>query len=170
MIPLPQLRRQIRQLLDEAVSSGEELGCQLAVYLDGEQILDEWAGWADPGRTRKVEADTVFPVFSTGKGFAVTALLRLIEQGRLHLEDRVADLWPEFGCNGKEELKVWHILSHRTGLFETPPCTEAELIDRDIMQQRIAEGAAGIQPFIPRPCFRAPDALRRARPARDRCR
>ncbi len=31
MIPLPQLRRQIRQLLDEAVSSGEELGCQLAV-------------------------------------------------------------------------------------------------------------------------------------------
>ena len=40
MIPLPQLRRQIRQLLDEAVSSGEELGCQLAVYLDGEQILD----------------------------------------------------------------------------------------------------------------------------------
>lgn len=146
MIPLPQLRRQIRQLLDEAVSSGEELGCQLAVYLDGEQILDEWAGWADPDRTRRVEADTVFPVFSTGKGFAVTALLRLIEQGRLHLDDRVADLWPEFGCNGKEELKVWHILSHRTGLFETPPCTEAELIDRDIMQQRIAEAVPAWRP------------------------
>lgn len=146
MIPLLPLRRQIRQLLDEAVSSGEELGCQLAVYRDGEPILDEWAGWADPERTRKVEADTLFPVFSTGKGFAVTALLRLIEQGKLRLDDRVADLWPAFGCNGKEKIEVWHILSHRTGLFETPQCTEAELVDRDVMQRKIADAVPAWEP------------------------
>ena len=72
----------LRSLLDDAVASGEEHACQLAVYRDGELVCDLAAGAAD---TR-----TLFPLFSAGKGVAVTAVLRLVERGILELDAPVA--------------------------------------------------------------------------------
>ena len=135
------LRREIeprlRRILEEAVSSGEEGACALAVFQDGELIADAAAGNFPDGRS--VDASTLFPIFSVGKGIAVTAFLRLVERGVIELDRPVADYWPEFGVNGKENLLVWHILAHRCGLFRLPPLGRIEeLADWELMARRMA--------------------------------
>ncbi|KAJ5782329.1 hypothetical protein N7457_004103 [Penicillium paradoxum] len=48
----------------------------------------------------------------------VTALaaLILVDRGLLDVEERVSTYWPEFGVNGKEDTRVWHLLSHSSGV------------------------------------------------------
>lgn len=141
-----EIEPRLQRILNEAVSSGRESACGLTVIQDGTVIADIVAGCFPDGRP--VVASTLFPVFSVGKGIITTAFLRLVERGVIELDRPVADYWPEFGTNGKENLLVWHILSHRGGLFRLPPCGNiAELADWELMTRRMAgrkpEGVPG---------------------------
>ena len=111
---------QLQKLLDEATESGLECGCQLAIYENGELVADLCSGYTTPDRRRKVEPDTLFPVFSVGKGLFTTAIHRMVEKGALSYSTRLGELWPEFDCEGKEHLLFWHVLTHRSGLSMTP--------------------------------------------------
>jgi len=115
----------LQALLDDAVAAGEEHACQLAIYLDGELFCDLAAGAAEPR--------TLFPLFSAGKGVAVTAVLRLVERGVLELDAPVARYWPEFAANGKEHITLRDVLTHRAGMHILPPASLAELADWEHM-------------------------------------
>lgn len=54
------------------------------------------AGYADAAKTRPVEPDTLYYLYSATKVITVTAAMQLIEAGRLHLEDRLDQYLPEF--------------------------------------------------------------------------
>ena len=90
-----ELIRVLQSLLDEAVESGLECGCQLAIYQDGELIADLAAGFTSPDRKNPVTPETLFPVFSVGKAIAVTAIHCLVEKGTLSYSTRLGDVWPE---------------------------------------------------------------------------
>ena len=130
----------LQEILDAAVSSGEECGCQLAIYQHGELLVDLVAGYAEPERINRIASDSLFPIFSVGKGLASTAFHRLVEKGLIHYNDRVADYWPEFGCQGKEDTLVWHLLSHRAAMHTLPPGIAGDdLADWELMCRRLAE-------------------------------
>ena len=93
-----------------------EVGAALAVMVDGELVVDLWAGHADPARIRPWERDTIVNVFSTIKGMTAICAHRLVDQGLLDLDAPVAHYWPEFAQAGKEKLPVRYLLSHRAGL------------------------------------------------------
>jgi CubicO group peptidase (beta-lactamase class C family) len=93
-----------------------EVGAAVAVMVDGEMVVDLWAGHADPARTRPWERDTIVNVYSTTKGITTICALRLVDQGLLDLDAPVAKYWPEFAQAGKEKLPVRYLLSHRAGL------------------------------------------------------
>ncbi len=132
--------KKLQKILDDAVASGEECGCQLAVFKDGKPILSLSAGFTAPDRSQPVDENTIFPIFSCGKSIAATAVHRLVEKGTLRYDDRVADYWPEFGCNGKEDIRLWHLLSHRAALFETPPTDSVlQWADWNLMCSKLAE-------------------------------
>ncbi|MCQ2396586.1 MAG: beta-lactamase family protein [Lentisphaeria bacterium] len=114
------LVKELQAVLDAAVENGEECGCQLAVFKHGELICSLSSGYTDADCTRRIDEETLFPVFSVGKGVVTTLLHHLVEQGKLSYDGKVSDLWPEFGCNGKEDTRIWHVMSHRAGLFEPP--------------------------------------------------
>lgn len=61
--------------------------------------------------------DTIFDLASLTKVVATTtAMMQLVEQGRLRLDAPVHQYWPEFGNNGKKEILVRHLLTHTSGL------------------------------------------------------
>ena len=61
--------------------------------------------------------DTLFDVASLTKVIATTtALMQLVESGKLGLEDPVTKYFPEFKANGKEQITVRHLLTHYSGL------------------------------------------------------
>ncbi|MBN2640034.1 MAG: beta-lactamase family protein [Victivallales bacterium] len=141
------INNQIQNILDQSVEAGEELGAQVTVYHNGEIIVDCWSGYSDQEKTREINGDTVFPVFSSGKAVASTAMHRLVEKGIIDYDTLVADVWPEFGCNGKEDVRLWHVMSHRTGLFECPAYKDAgELADWTLMCSRMAEAKPAWKP------------------------
>lgn len=103
----------LQMLLNEACDSHEEDSCQLAIYKSGRLVVDICAGGS-------VKQDTLFPVFSVGKGLMTTLALKLYEEGKLDFDAPVAEYWQEFARNGKENMKVWMVFSHRTGLHNMP--------------------------------------------------
>src|SRR3954465_2605687 len=96
-------------------------GAALAVYRQGDLVLDLVGGYADTQRGEVVRSDTLFPIFSGSKPFAAVALWQQIERGRVNLDQPVAAVWPDFAQRGKDRVLIRHILSHRGGFPTTPP-------------------------------------------------
>ena len=71
----------LQGILDDAVASGEECGCQLTIFRHGRLVAQLCAGFVDAARTKPVAADTLFPIFSVGKGMMTTAFHCLVEDG-----------------------------------------------------------------------------------------
>src|SRR3712207_2678229 len=67
--------------IDRLVESGAERGLQVAVYRNGEPVVDAVAGLADPATRRPVISDTPFYAYSTGKGATSTVAHVLVERG-----------------------------------------------------------------------------------------
>lgn len=119
--------------------AGLEVGASFAATIDGELVVDIWAGHADEARTRPWERDTIVCVWSTGKVMTTICALMLVDRGQLDLDAPVAGYWPEFAQGGKENILVRHLLSHTAGLpaFDEPIPLE-DLYDWDKMTDHLA--------------------------------
>ncbi len=82
-----------------------------------------------PRPTAVATPDTPFNIFSASK--AVTAMLihLLDDEGKLHLDDPVAETIPEFGTLGKHRITIRHVLTHRAGL----PSIPGDEVDLDLL-------------------------------------
>lgn len=137
----------LQSILDQAVDSGEECGLQLAIYDHGDLAVNLCSGYADRERKIKVTPDTLFPIFSCGKGVMTAAFHMLVERQLIRYNDRIADHWPEYGCNGKEESLVWHALTHRTAVSALPELADrSDTADWELMCKKIAEAVPGNTP------------------------
>jgi uncharacterized protein YbbC (DUF1343 family)/CubicO group peptidase (beta-lactamase class C family) len=71
-----------------------------------------------------MRVDTIFDLASLTKVVATTtAVMQLLDQGKLRLEDPVANYWPEFSANGKDQITVRELMTHYSGL---PPDLELQ--------------------------------------------
>jgi CubicO group peptidase (beta-lactamase class C family) len=98
------------------LKSGRDIGGSVGVYRDGKPVVTIWGGSADPGCGVPWTEHTITPIGSTGKALASTALLILVDRGLIDLDEPVASYWPAFGQNGKAEIPVRLVLSHRSGV------------------------------------------------------
>ncbi len=128
----------VTSALSRALELGE-VGIQAAAYRGNELVVDGWAGVCDAESGIPVQAETLFPVFSVTKAVAVTALHMQVDRGFLNYEDKVAEHWPEYGVNGKEETTVRDALTHRSGAPQMPRGVTPELqADWDWMVEQVA--------------------------------
>jgi CubicO group peptidase (beta-lactamase class C family) len=129
---------EIQRMLDRAVADGSESAVQVAAYLHGELIVDAWAAPA----AQKVDGRSLFPIFSSGKGIAATAVHRLVERGVLSWDKPIAQYWPEFAAEGKGGITLRHALKHTAGLPMMPErCEPAMVSDWDAMCAYLAAAA-----------------------------
>lgn len=94
----------------------KELGAGFSAYLDGDLILDLHGGFADRKKERVWDEETVVPIYSTTKPIAALTLAHVIDALPAGYETAVADLWPEFGANGKDAVTIADLVSHQAGL------------------------------------------------------
>jgi CubicO group peptidase (beta-lactamase class C family) len=81
-----------------------------------------------------VSGRTLFYAASTAKGVASSVAHVLVERGELAYDDRVVDVWPEFGAHGKDKVTLRHVLLHTAGVPGLPAdITVADLCDWDHM-------------------------------------
>jgi CubicO group peptidase (beta-lactamase class C family) len=112
----------VRDVFDESLASGGDLGASVAAYVDGRCVVDLWGGLADERSARAWERDTACVTFSATKAVTATAALLLAERGAVALDGRVTEWWPEYGAHGKDRTSPVHLLSHQAGLpaFDRP--------------------------------------------------
>ena len=108
----------ISRIIKKTIHSGKIPG---AVVLIGKQdrVLYRRAFGHRAIKPKKLSMtiDTIFDLASLTKVVATTtALMQLVEEGKLCLEDPVARYWPEFKANGKENITVRELLTHYSGL------------------------------------------------------
>jgi CubicO group peptidase (beta-lactamase class C family) len=118
-------------------------GGALAVYLDGEPVVDVWTGWADRRGEVPWTADTGTMVFSATKGMASTVIHRLVDRGLIDYDVPVAQYWPEFGANGKADITVRQLMRHQAGLSALRGSSKEDLLDHELMERRLAAQAPG---------------------------
>ncbi len=139
--------KEIRDVLEANLASGDELGASIAVDIDGEVVVDIWGGWRDEGRSERWERDTIVNVWSTTKTVTSLAVLMLASRGQVDLHAPVARYWPEFATAGKETVEVRHLLSHTSGVsgLDQPAAME-DLYDWESATSRMAAQAPWWQP------------------------
>src|SRR5262249_51649891 len=68
--------------------------------------------------------ETIWLLFSQTKMITAAALWQLVDQGAISFADRVSDHIPEFARNGKAEITVYQLLTHRGGFPNARPGPE----------------------------------------------
>lgn len=137
MIVEPRFQR-IADLFFAQQEKQPEGGASLAIFQNGKPVVNVWQGEAEAGKPWNEE--TVSVVFSCSKGLTSILAHRLIQEGKLDLEQKVSYYWPEFAQAGKENIPVKWILQHKAGLSATRrDLSMDEITDGHTLEDALAE-------------------------------
>lgn len=118
----------VRETFEAVLEGPQERGAALCVMVEGECVVDLWGGVADKDAQQTWQQDTIVNVFSCTKPFAAVALLQMVEEGKLDLDEPVCRYWPEFAAAGKERITSRQLLSHTSGLAALRDLLPAEAL------------------------------------------
>src|SRR5262249_32430138 len=120
----------------------DEVGSAVSIAVDGRTVVDLWGGWKDSRRQHEWQHDTIVCMMSVSKGITGIASILLVDSGLGDVDAPVARYWPEFGCNGKENLPVRFVLDHRAGLpIVTDPLWPGAIYDHQAICNALAAQA-----------------------------
>ncbi len=94
-------------------------GLSLVVDKDGQITLAKGYGLANVELEVPVKPETVFQSGSVGKQFTATAVMMLVEEGKIDLEDRVSKYFTNAPA-AWADIRVRHLLTHTSGLGDYP--------------------------------------------------
>lgn len=115
------------------------MGAALAVRHEGREVVNLWGGQADARTGARWTQQTASVIFSCTKGLVSILVARLVEEGRLDYDDRVAAHWPEFAQGGKEAITVRQLLGHQAGLSAlSSELTLEDILDWDTVVGHLA--------------------------------
>lgn len=113
----------VEHALEEAAQRGVFPGAVLLVSRDGETLLERAVGSRaiEPERV-PMHAEVVFDLSSLTKPLATTlAVMLLVKEKRLSIDDRVTRFFHNFGVHGKTHVTFRHLLTHSSGLAAHRP-------------------------------------------------
>jgi CubicO group peptidase (beta-lactamase class C family) len=100
---------------EDAVRNGPYPSALIAVANAETTILTHTVSHPERAPLRE---DSIFLLASITKPIVATAIMQLVEAGRLLLTDPIVQYIPEFGQFGKGSVTAWHLLTHTSGLEE----------------------------------------------------
>ncbi len=108
----------VDSIIEQAVADHNIPGAVLVVGHDGKVIYRKAYGERSLEPRREVmTVDTIFDLASLTKVIATTtAVMQLIELGKVRLNDPLAKYLPEFGQKGKDDITIRQLLTHYSGL------------------------------------------------------
>jgi CubicO group peptidase (beta-lactamase class C family) len=137
----PAFEEVVSTLEAQVIESGG--GAAVCVYQRGRPVGDAWTGVADTAGS-PWQRDNLSVSYSTTKGVTSTALHVCVDRQLLDYDDRVAEHWPEFGQNGKDDITIRQVLCHEAGLYDVACFLEGpdQIVDWEAM-------VAGLEKMTP---------------------
>ncbi len=123
----------VREALERNFTDHGEIGSAVCIYHQGKKVVDLWGGHQDAARSIPWREDTMCLMYSIAKSMCALCVHILADRGLVDLEAPVADYWPEFAQNGKENVLVRHIISHYCGICCNDAADPGDIYDYDKM-------------------------------------
>jgi CubicO group peptidase (beta-lactamase class C family) len=112
-------------------------GASVMVIKRGKVVLAKGYGLASVEESVPCGTNTNFRLASVTKQFTAMAVMILAERGKLSLDERLTDFFPEFPAYGSQ-ITLRHLLTHTSGLIDyedvIPKGTEIPVLDRDVLR------------------------------------
>lgn len=105
----------IDSLAQQELAGGRVAGLAIAVARRGEVLLERGYGMADLEHEVPVTERTVFRLGSITKQFTAAAVMKLVEEGKLSLDDELTRFLPDYPTGGRR-ITVRHLLEHTSGI------------------------------------------------------
>lgn len=129
----------VRDAFEQNFAERAEVGAAVAVWVEGDLVVNLWGGSADAAGTRPWQEDTLVSIFSGSKGLTSTCVHLLADRSEIDLHAPVARYWPEFGQAGKEDITIAMVMSHRSGVIgPRTRMTPQQALDWDGVCRQIA--------------------------------
>jgi CubicO group peptidase (beta-lactamase class C family) len=126
----PERLARIDRGLQQYVDEGRLAGAVVLVLRDGQTVYERAVGWSDKEAGRRMTTDTIFRIASQSKAITSTAVLALVEEGKIGLSDPVSRFIPSFaktsvavaGDSGvtivpaKRAITIRDLLTHTAGI------------------------------------------------------
>lgn len=103
----------------KAVADWNVPGLAIAVVKDGRIVFAKGYGVREVGRAAPVDTQTLFAIGSTTKAMTSASIGMLVDEGKLHWDDRVTKILPSFQLADPyvtREITIRDLLTHRAGL------------------------------------------------------
>jgi CubicO group peptidase (beta-lactamase class C family) len=127
----------IRKVIEQDTEKGLYDGAVYIIARNGTIVVHDAVGSTDLAKNRPAQLDDYFFIMSLTKQMTVVRVMMDIERGKFDLTTPIKDVIPEFGIKGKQNITVWHILTHTSGLNTEIPFTLP--IDKlGVMEQVVA--------------------------------
>jgi len=91
-------------------------GISLALINQGEVIYAKGYGFRDLEARLPATPNTVYGIASVSKPFTAVAILQLVEEGKLSLEDPIEKFLPINARPFGDSIRIWHLLTHTSGI------------------------------------------------------
>ena len=114
-VPRDVIARATDSLANAALKSGPVAALSIAVVRGRDTVVMKGYGYADIENDIPATAQTVFRIGSVTKQFTSAAIMRLVEQGKVSLDDDVTKYVPNAPVQGQKVL-VRHLLNHTSGI------------------------------------------------------
>ena len=117
LLPLASLlTAKVDRIAREALHDGPLAGLSIAVESKGRRVVSRGWGFANLELGVPATERTLYRIGSVTKQFTAAAILRLVETGRLRLDQDLGELLPGFPTQG-HRVTVQHLLTHTSGIF-----------------------------------------------------
>jgi CubicO group peptidase (beta-lactamase class C family) len=106
----------LEQFIFEKMAKTKLPGLSAAAIKNGEIIWSKGFGFRDISQGLPMTPHTLCAIGSVTKSFTAVAILQLVEQGKIHLEDPIDKFFPFDVRPEGEPIRVWHLLTHSSGI------------------------------------------------------
>jgi CubicO group peptidase (beta-lactamase class C family) len=114
----PASSQDVAARIDQVLSAtykADAPGATVIVVKDGKTILRKGYGLADVERKLPLAPDTVMRLGSVTKQFTAAAIMMLVDEGKIKLDDDITVYLPDYPAQGKK-VSIEHLLTHTSGI------------------------------------------------------
>ncbi|SHG73838.1 serine hydrolase domain-containing protein [Winogradskyella jejuensis] len=91
-------------------------GVAVGIVMDGNIVYEKYAGYADLKDSTFIDYESRFNIASNGKQFTALAILSLIEEGKVTLNDDIRTFFPKLFPKVESNITIAHLLNHTSGI------------------------------------------------------